>query len=159
MSNVIAEIEQQMVAALKDALPSAAYIAAFPDDAGDFDLARYDLAALVHFAGSRFDAQQSLSEPGQQGRDMRFAVLLYVRSLRSAGGSYETLEAIRQALQNRRFAGALPARMVAERLTGEEAGIWQWEVEVSVPAPAVAAHQIRPRTGGPLTFSQQGDTA
>ncbi len=156
--SIIADIEQQMVDALKDALPSAAYIAAFPDDAGDFDLARYELAALVHYAGSRFDAPRSLSEPGRQDRDLRFAVLLYVRGLRGPAGSYAALESIRQALQNRRFAGSLPARMVADRLAGEEAGIWQWEVEVSVPAPAVAAHQIRPRTGGPLTFTQ-GDGA
>jgi len=157
--SIIERMEEELLAALRDAMPSAAYIAAFPDDAGDFDMAGYDMAALVHYAGSTFDAPAGLSEPGRQGRDVRFAVLLYVRGLRGPAGSYQALQHIRQAVQNRRFCNALPARLVAERLAGEEAGIWQWEVEVSIPTPAVAAHQIRPRTGGPLTFTQQGEQA
>lgn len=150
--SIIERIEGEMVRALAEAMPSAAYIAPFPDDAKDFDLARHELAALVHYAGSTFGAPQGLGEPGQQGRDARFAVLLYVRGLRGPAGSYAALESIRAAVQNRRFAGALPARLVAERLAEEAAGIWQWEVEVSVPLPAVAAHQIRPRTGGPINL-------
>jgi hypothetical protein len=85
---------------------------------------------------------------------MRFAVLLYVRSLRGEGGAYEVLEAIRRALQNRRFAGGGPARITADQLAGEEGGVWRWELEISVPVLAVAAH-VAPRTGGPMQFEER----
>ena len=150
--SIIARIEDEMITALRDALPSAALIAAFPDDARDFDLAQYELAVLVHYAGARYEAQ-GLSGPADQMRDLRFALLIYVRGLRGPAGSYETLEAARKAVQNRRFAGSAPVRLIAERLAGEEAGIWQWEMEVSVPMLAVAAH-VTPRTGGPMQFTQ-----
>ncbi len=153
--NIIARIEDEMIRALKEELPSTAYAAVFPDDPGRFDMAQYDMAVLVHYAGARYGGE-GLSHPGQERRDMRFAVLVFVRSLRGAGGSYEVLEIIRKALQNRRFAGAEPARALAEQLQEESAGVWRWEMEFSVPAPAVAAHGLSPRTGGPMRFEQGG---
>ena len=153
--NIIARIEDEMIRALKEALPSEAYVAVFPDSPGDFDLAQYDLAVLVHYAGARYGGD-GLSHPGQELRGMRFAVLVFVRGLRGPAGSYEALETVRRALQNRRFAGALPARVLAEQLQEENAGIWRWEMEFSVPAVAVAAHGLAPRTGGPMRFEQGG---
>ena len=84
-TTIIERIEAGIVVLLKDGMPSAFYIAEFPDNPEDFDSARMKAAALVHYSGSNYALGANRS-PQSQGRDMSFSIQLYLHSLRDHTG-------------------------------------------------------------------------
>lgn len=157
-TSIIERIEEGIVDLLKAGLPSAFYIAPFPDNPKDFDSARMEAAALVHFSGSQYGLDQN-GQPTSQPRDMKFTIQLYLHSLRGHVGGYRAIELSRKALQNRPVAGSTPIRMISDDLADQTNGQWTWQLDVACTVPAVAQVVNRhPIPRAPLNQSQQTGT-
>ena len=154
-TSIIERIEEGIVDLLKAGLPSAFYIASFPDDPRSFDSAKMEAAALVHFSGSQYGLDPN-GRPTSQTRDLRFTIQLYLHSLRDHLGGYRAIELSRKALQNRPVAGSTPIRMISEDLADQTNGQWTWQLDVACTVPAVAQVVNRhPVPRSPLNKFQQ----
>lgn len=139
------KVEIAIVEALKSGVSGKVKVDAFPADVATYDFAGLDAAALVHYKGSNFQARESVASPNQNRR-MNFSIVLLVRELRGASGSYRALEDIRLALQGNSFEGAGPAEIVSDALLSEVQGQWRWEIVIGLNAPAVARQRLTPST-------------
>lgn len=158
--NMIAAIEDAMVARLKEALPrTITRIDAFPDDAGAYDFPERDTAAcFVRYDRSTYQAP--VNSPRQAyapERLLTFEAVLLVRSLRGADGgrigAYDALEEIRLALQGRSFAGATAMVPAGDELQGQKGNVWRWAARFSCRAPAIA-RSVADDGGRPLMLSR-----
>ena len=141
---VLTQIEDAIVARLKERLPGDTKVEPWPDSADAYDFANLTAAALVHYTGSRYTAPTS-GRPASQAREAHFAVHLFTRNLRGHSGGYQALEAARLALQDNTFAGSTPATIVSDQLVDEREGQWQWLVEIAVTVPAIGSRPLAPR--------------
>ena len=141
-STIIERIEAGIVKLLKTGMPSAFYIAPFPDDPKAFDSAKMKAAALVHYSGSAYSTDPN-GQPVSQPREMKFTIQLYLHSLRDHQGGYGAIEAARKATQNISIEGATPFRMIADNLAEHAQGQWVWQLDLACAVPAVAVKTIR----------------
>lgn len=140
---VIEQIEDAIVARLREELSGSVKVEHFPADPAKFDFANLPAAALVHYVGSKYASREGPAKTDQRRRP-EFAVVLLTKSLRGQGGAYHHLEDIRLALQGDSFAGAGPAEIVRDELQSEQDGVWRWWVQVALPVPAVARRRQPP---------------
>lgn len=153
---IIERIEAGIIEALQGVMPSAFYIAPFPDEPRKFDPARMDAAALVHYSGSRY-ASGVDGTPVQQRRELQYTIQLYLHSLRDHIGGYRAVENVRKALQNVPIEGSTPIRIVSDALASQSGGQWTWQVDVACTVTAVAAHIARaPIPRVPMQFQETG---
>ena len=138
----IENIENGMIEALKAGVSGSVKVEPFPADPDTYDFVNLDAAALVHYSGSNYKPMQGQAQTRQERR-FKFAVVLLVRNLRGAGGSYDGLEDIRLAIQGNVFAGAGPAEIISDALEQEEAGVWRWRIVFGLDAPAIARPKAR----------------
>ncbi|WCK24627.1 Gp37 family protein [Agrobacterium pusense] len=140
---VIEQVEDALLAHLKENVSGQCKVENFPNDPKLFDFSNLPAALLVHYAGSRYAAPKGPANTAQD-RAMEWSLVLLVRSLRGEGGAYTHLEDIRLAVQGRSFAGAGPAVMTHDQLIEEVDGVWRWELRISLPIPAVARAYPQP---------------
>lgn len=156
MINLIERFETGIVDLLKEGLGSAFYIAPFPDNPKDFDLAKMKAASLVHYSGSKYSPAPN-GQSSSQKRELQFSIHLYLHSLRDHTGGYQAVEDTRKALQNVSIEGATPFQMISDDLAERQAGQWVWEVKISCAMPAVAARMVQ-RTPRPvMQFDKTGN--
>ncbi|HEY9212063.1 MAG TPA: Gp37 family protein [Ancylobacter sp.] len=163
MSNPITDIEDGMVARLKERLPRRiARIESFPDDPTKYDFPDRDAAAcFVRYDRSGYSASGGgPREAYSPIRTLTFEVALLVRSLRGTNdgaiGSYDALEDIRRALQGQSFAGATAMVPVSDELQEQKASVWRWGFKFTCQIPAIAVADFGERPG--LASSFQGAT-
>ncbi|MDD7908636.1 MULTISPECIES: Gp37 family protein [Pseudovibrio] len=137
---LIERLQNQIVERLKLYLPSVAHVDGFPSKPEEFDLANFQMAALVHYGGSRYSSDNGLNN-ATQSRQMRFVVALSFTSLNGEHGAYVCLERCRAALQNYPLAGSTPLMMEREDLVDQAPGLWRWQIEVSCLVRSVSEHQ------------------
>lgn len=152
--SAIQSFEEKIIARLKLFLPSEFYIASFPANPKDFDQSRMRAAALVHYSGSRYADGNGLDRSSQM-RELSYVIVLYLDDLNGGTAAYKHLDTLRKALQNALIEGATPLKMVSERLSDQDAGRWEWQIEVACSALSVAAEQNAPRPRVPLNRYQQ----
>ncbi|SDR15582.1 Gp37 family protein [Pseudovibrio sp. Tun.PSC04-5.I4] len=138
--NQIERLQEQIVERLKLNLPSIAYVGGFPSKPEEFDLANFQMAALVHYGGARYASDNALNH-ASQSRSMRFVIALNFTTLEGEHGAYAVLERCRSALQNFPLAGASPLMMEREDLADQSPGQWRWQMEVSCQARSISDHQ------------------
>lgn len=136
-------IETALIAALKEGVAGSVKVDNFPADIKSYDFAGLNAAALVHYKGSKYAGRKGPANPNQN-RQLNFAIVLLVRSLRGAGGAYHALEDIRLATQGVAFEGAGPAEIISDGLVTEVEGQWRWEIVIGLGAPAVARNRQSP---------------
>lgn len=141
--SVIEQVEDALLAVLKENVSGQCKVEAFPNNPALYDFEGLPAALLIHYAGSRFAPAKGPANTSQ-ARAMEFSLVLLCRSLRGEGGAYGHLEDIRLAVQGRAFAGAGPASLTRDQLNEEKDGVWRWEVRVSLPIPAVARNYQTP---------------
>ena len=140
---VIEQVEDAILAKLKENIGGAVKVEAFPDNPDRYDFANLPAALLIHSSGSQFSGREGPANKAQSRR-MQFALFLLCRSLRGQGGAYNHLEDIRLALQGHAFAGAGPAEIVRDALDDQRDGIWRWQILIALNIPAVARHGQTP---------------
>lgn len=137
---VLEQIEDAIIARLKEELSGSVKVVSFPNDPAKFDFANLPAAALVHYVGSKYAPREGPARIDQRRR-VEYAIVLFARSLRGQGGAYTYLEDLRLALQGDSFAGAGPAEIVRDELQSEHDGVWRWWMQIALAVPAVG----RPR--------------
>lgn len=140
---VIEQVEDAILAVLRENVSGQCKVEAFPNDPKRYDFANLPAALLIHYAGSRYSPAKGPANT-TQARGMEFSLVLLCRSLRGEGGAYNHLEDIRLAVQGRAFAGAGPAAISRDQLIEENDGVWRWEIRMMLPIPAVARNYQSP---------------
>ncbi|KZL05520.1 Gp37 family protein [Pseudovibrio sp. Ad26] len=152
--NQIENLQDQIVERLKLYLPSIAYVGGFPSKPEEFDLANFQMSALVHYSGARYASDNNLNHT-TQSRAMRFAIALSLTSLVGEHGAYTALERCRTALQNFPLVGASALMLEREDLVEHTPNMWRWQMEVSCQARSISDHQGPRRPVLPISRQSQ----
>nr|WP_321460395.1 Gp37 family protein [uncultured Cohaesibacter sp.] len=158
-TDLLTNLESGLVERLKAFLPSPYYIAPFPNEPEQFDMARMKAVCLVHYSGSRYSKP---TDQIRQVRELQFTLALYVYALRGGAederlAAYGTIELIRKAAQNVRLDGCKPFYLVSDQMVGQQAGRWDWQIDIACETVAVAAEHNIPRPRYPLNSARQED--
>lgn len=153
-TTILEQVEAAIVARLRERLSQEVRVEAFPAKPSAYDLTQVDLAALVHFVGSRYSAQGAFRQG--QGRTLEYAVHLYSRDLRDHRGGYRLIEDARQALQDIALSGGTPIALLSDGLIDiDESGLWHWRLMIATTVPAVPQRALGATGPVATTFDRE----
>ena len=97
----------------------------YPDDPKTFTLRHHKGAMLVRYDGAKFDKGKNLQFRNQTG-ELRFAVEIVARALRSHQGVYELLDNGRKALTGFKLQEYSKFWLSEEDFIAQESGLWYY---------------------------------
>lgn len=141
------EIEDGLVARLQQVLPSYR-VEPYQDDPLSYPLLHQQGAVLVRFDGGVYGPSLDMSLVAQERRTS-WELTVMARNLRSHGGLYAMLDAVRMGLTGHAVPGCGKAYPVKELFLGEENKRWLYAMWIAIPVVNVEAAE--PETGPLIT--------